>query len=288
LILLWPSLAFWPSSIGKEAMMLFAIGVAALGAARVFTRRSGGYALLALGTVGAFLIRPHVALIMLGAFTVALVVGRRLATPSRAMIPASVAKVVALLALLVAASVLAERTADFLGIKSLHPSDAQSAFERTRGLTSSGGSKFSPADPNSPIGYPQAAVTILFRPFPFEAHGVEQVVTAIEALGLALLAIASWRRLISLPRRLRAEPYLAFALAFLLAFIFVFAVIGNFGILARERIQVLPFVFVLLAVLPVGSVVGPSKRRTRTTTGAVTRRAAPTQRSVGGGVQAAP
>ena len=33
LILLWPSLAFWPSSIGKEAMMLFAIGVAAFGAA---------------------------------------------------------------------------------------------------------------------------------------------------------------------------------------------------------------------------------------------------------------
>jgi hypothetical protein len=33
-----------------------------------------------------------------------------------------------------------------------------------------------------------------------------------------------------------------------LAFIFAFGTIGNFGILARERSQVMPYIFVLLAL----------------------------------------
>jgi hypothetical protein len=35
LIFLWPTLLFWPSSIGKDCWMLFTLGIGALGAARV-------------------------------------------------------------------------------------------------------------------------------------------------------------------------------------------------------------------------------------------------------------
>jgi hypothetical protein len=49
LIFLWPTLLFWPSSIGKDCWMLFCIGIAAIGAARVLVRRGGGYGLLILG-----------------------------------------------------------------------------------------------------------------------------------------------------------------------------------------------------------------------------------------------
>ena len=43
-------------------------------------------------------------------------------------------------------------------------------------------------------------------------------------------------------------PYVAFALAYTAMFVLAFSAIGNFGLLTRQRTQVLPFVLVLLAV----------------------------------------
>jgi hypothetical protein len=113
--------------------------------------------------------------------------------------------------------------------------------------TSQGGSQFRAANPNSPLGYGKAAITVLFRPFPTEVHGFDELVASTEALFLFGLVVMSWGRLRALPRRLRAEPYYLIALVYLLMFIYAFATIGNFGILARERTQLEPFVFVLLA-----------------------------------------
>jgi len=49
------------------------------------------------------------------------------------------------------------------------------------------------------------------------------------------------------------------ALAFLLMFIYAFAAIANFAILARQRTQVLPYAFVLLAVPAVAQVSRPGR-----------------------------
>ena len=98
------------------------------------------------------------------------------------------------------------------------------------------------------MGYAQAAVTILFRPLPIEAHGTESMATALEGLFLLGLVLVSWRRLLSIPRRIRPEPYVALAVSFVLMFIFAFGTIANFGILARERSQMMPFLFILLSL----------------------------------------
>jgi hypothetical protein len=37
------------------------------------------------------------------------------------------------------------------------------------------------------------------------------------------------------------------AIAYVLMFVFAFGTVANFGILARQRVQLLPFVFALLA-----------------------------------------
>ena len=63
--------------------------------------------------------------------------------------------------------------------------------------------------------------------------------------------IASWRRLMTIPGRLHAQPYVTLAVCYLLMFVFGFGTIANFGILARQRSQVLPFVFVLLSLTAV-------------------------------------
>lgn len=63
----------------------------------------------------------------------------------------------------------------------------------------------------------------------------------------AILFIRHWRRLGNfLPRR--RAPYLAFVATYRLLFIIAFSNFGNFGILARQRAQLLPFVLVLLAI----------------------------------------
>ena len=43
---------------------------------------------------------------------------------------------------------------------------------------------------------------------------------------------------------------MTYAVVYLLIFFFAFGTISNFGILARQRTQALPFVFVLLALYP--------------------------------------
>lgn len=245
LIFLWPTLLFWPSSIGKDCWLLFTLGIGALGVARVITRRPGGYTLLVIGLLAGSVVRPHVALLELVAFGLALIVGRQ-STRGGAVTPSSIGKVAGLIVLLVVGAVLADRFGSLVGSRDLTDIDAVLELSETR--TSLGGSQFAPADPTNPIGYGQSVVTVLFRPFPSETGGLEQTAAALEAFFLLCLTIASWRRLVTIPRRLRDEAYVMFSLCYVAMFIFGFGAIANFGILARQRSQVMPFVFVVLSI----------------------------------------
>lgn len=259
LIFLWPSLLFWPSSIGKDCWMLLTLGIASVGAARVLVRRHGGYTLLVIGLLAGSFVRPHVSLMALLAFGVALLVGRRESTRP-GVTPSSVAKIAGLVALVVIGGVVASRAADVLDVNDFSSSSINTALETNVGRTAEGGSTFAAANPQNPLGYVEATVTILFRPFPFESHGAEQIATSLEGLFLLGLVIASWRRLASVFGRLRSEPYVTYAIVYLLMFFFAFGTIGNFGILARQRSQAMPFVFVLLALYPAVKKISPSKK----------------------------
>jgi hypothetical protein len=245
LIFLWPTLLFWPSSIGKDSWMIFTLGIGALGAARVLMRRPGGYTLLVIGTLLGSIVRPHVVLLELVAFALAFLIGRQ---PDRggAVTPSSIGKVAGLVVLLVLGGVLAQRFGTLVGSSDL--TDVNSVLAINGKRTDQGGSAFKPSDPTNPVGYATAAVTVLFRPFPNETGGVEQTAAALEALFLLCLFIASRRRLYTIPERLRTQPYVTFAVFYVLMFIFGFGTIANFGILARQRSQVMPFVFVLLSL----------------------------------------
>lgn len=65
---------------------------------------------------------------------------------------------------------------------------------------------------------------------------------------LLVLFVASASRLRSVPRLLRTTPYVAFSLGYVLAFIIAFSRFANFGLLARQRVQVTPFLLVFLAL----------------------------------------
>ena len=71
-----PALVFWPSSIGKESLMLLFLGLATYGLARTIDAFRPLWLLIAgAGLVGAGMVRPHLALLLTLSFAVAVLVG---------------------------------------------------------------------------------------------------------------------------------------------------------------------------------------------------------------------
>jgi hypothetical protein len=248
LLFFLPSMLYWPSSIGKEAWMLFTLGLAAFGTARLLTGRPWrGLALAGVAMWLGAIVRAHVS----GMVVLGLVVAYLFARPPRrlgALGPA--VKLLALAALVVVAVGLLGRTQSYLLEKGIDPQDGVTGvLAETGRRTNQGGSGFeAPSTGASLAKLPYAAVTILFRPFLFEVHNAQAAITALESTLLLCLALSRRRAIWQAVRHLRRYPYVAFILVYTGLFVVAFSSIGNFGILARERTQLLPFFLVLLCV----------------------------------------
>ena len=243
LVILLPSLLYWPSSLGKEGWMMFALGLASYGLARALAGRFGGYLSLVAGLGGVMLVRPHLALIFLPAALLAFVVRR--GTPGRRR---PLARLVGVLVVVMASLVVVGKVQSYFGLKNLDVQSVTHELNTTRVQTAVGASAFNPPNAQSPLGYPEAVITVLFRPFPWEARSATVLVSSGEGVLLLGLAAASWRRLRRLPHFLVRNPYVMFCFVYCALFILAFSNFSNFGILARERVQVLPMFLVVLAL----------------------------------------
>jgi len=244
LIFFLPSLLFWPSSIGKEAWMMLTLGVCAYGCARVVTRRRGGGLVLAAGMLGTALVRPHVTLVVFIAVFVAYLLRRS----ERASVTSPLAKVAGIVALLLVGAVVVSQVETFFGVDRLDQQSIDQVLEGTQEQTEQGGSEFDAPGAPSPVTFPRAVMTVMFRPWPFEASSGPMLLASLEGTTLLVLALASWRRIATLPSLFVRVPYIAFVATFSVLFIFAFANIGNFGIVARERVQLFPVALVLFAL----------------------------------------
>ena len=218
---------------------------------------------MALGLFGASFVRPHLALLALVAFVTGADDRGDATTSGDTMTPSFLAKIVGLVLVLVHRE--RARQPDpaaprHRGLQLVVDRDRDAPTSASK--TAVGDSTFTPPNPRSPTGFVEATVTVLFRPFPIEARGSEQILTRGRGDDPhAILTATSFRRLLTIPRRLRAQPYVMFALAYVLLWILAFGVIANFGILARQRTQMLPFYFVLLSVAAVVAKTAPARRR---------------------------
>lgn len=245
LVFFLPSLVFWPSSIGKEAWMVLVLGISAYGAARILVGLRGGYPLLLIGMAGTLLVRPHMALLVGLALVPAILIRGRHAYGRRRGV---VGQVVTLLVVVAVAWGALQQTQEFFDIESL--TGAEDVFATTELRTSQGGSEFDPPAVTSPLDLPAAIPTVLFRPWPQEAHNLQARIASLEGLVLLALLAVSARRLARVPRALRRWPYLVFVVVYVLVFVVAFSHIANFGILTRQRVQLLPFLLALLALPP--------------------------------------
>jgi hypothetical protein len=245
LLFFLPSLLYWPSSIGKEAWMLCWLGLAAYGSALVLRSRTGGFLLLATGLLGMALVRPHVAMLTVVALLVASLVRRRPAGEAHFGMFSRLAGLAIVIAM---AGVLLAQVSSFFNLDDVDQEAVTSVLDRTEGQSAQGGSEFSSSRPKSPTEFPGAVVTVLFRPFPWEAGNAQALVAAAEGVVLLALFVLALPRLARLPRTMFTTPYVTFAVAFTLMFVFAFSSIVNFGIIARQRTQVFPLALVVLAI----------------------------------------
>lgn len=244
LIFLLPTMLYWPSSIGKEAWLMLFVGVTAYGAARFFNHAPAvGLALMIVGFGGTALIRPHVTVLMVAALFVA-----QLFRPTTQRSTSILTKAAGVFVMGVAGAIMVSASASFLGIDDLSAQAVSDEVGWAAGQTAQGGSAFTPVPLTSPLWIPAAIITLLFRPFPWEAGNVQMLVQSAEGLVLLVLTVAAWPRLKALPTLLRRNPWLVFAVVYSLAFIIAFAGFANFGILARQRVLMIPFFLVLLAL----------------------------------------
>lgn len=241
LVLFLPSLLFWPASVGKDAWMLFSLGLAAYGVACFLVGRRRGVPLFALGLGAACMVRPHVGLAVAAAFAVALFLGRRRGTGASS-------RVVGVAVAVVAVAVVLVQVQHYFNLETVDATAVESVLDSTRRQTSQGGSTFDAPEGRSLVALPLAVFSVLFRPLPWEAGSPLILAASLEGAVLLGLCVRRRRSIVTALAGARSQPYVLFALTFSVVFCLAFSSFGNFGILARQRVQLFPFVFTLLAV----------------------------------------
>jgi hypothetical protein len=245
LVMFLPSLLYWSSALGKDAWSVMGLGLCSFGVALLMTRKPvQGALFLAGGLTSVVMIRPHVALTVGSG----LVLAALLYKPQKVSPLNPIVRVVTFGVLFVLMLILISQTEQFLGVDTLNQETVNSQLSSAEGRTDEAGSVFTPVRVNTPLDFPYAAATVLFRPWPFEANNGQALATSFEALIIVYLMVRNWRRLLSLPRALRREPYTAYCLGITITFIYAFSAFSNFGILARQRCQVMPFFLVLICL----------------------------------------
>jgi hypothetical protein len=251
----FPSLAFWSVFLGKDVWIFFFLATSTLALARFLQKaRLGTFFALGGSLAAVTVLRPHVGATVLTAVVAALVF-RPLPMYGPLLYIRPVARVALMAVLVTGFMVVAEMALQTVGVKALTlQALADRAYLAHVGFSlTAGGSALDrvihEATPAAVAMFiPLGVITLLFRPFLFEAHNVVALVAGIENLVfLAIVAVrlpAIWRAV----TMVRRQPLALYAL---LAFVLTSVALSfdwNLGAAQRHRTMVLPFVFMLLAL----------------------------------------
>jgi hypothetical protein len=248
LLFFLPSMAFWSSSIGKEAWLTLALGIAAYGAAKILTGHAvKGMALFLLGLAGTAGVRAHTA----GVVAIALAVALVLRKPHRDRGHGVLARLVLLVlvgGLAVGVVVYSYSSLRRSGLSTT--GGVSSLLQQSVDRSAEGGSGFTPTLPTTPKGAVVATFTVLFRPLVVEAGSAQELASALEGAFLLVFVALRTRWILAALGSIRKTPYIAFAIATACGMMVTLSSFGNFGILARERVTMFPFFLALLVVPP--------------------------------------
>lgn len=238
---LFPSLWFWPSSVGKEALVLLGVGMTVAG--YLGDGRRISWALLIAGVALTFAVRPEAA----GILMVSAVVAQGLSLTVGRWTPAKLLQGVAIAAVGLAGIVYAAR---HVGLASLELDAVAEYVSTDAGRRVGGGSSIEAVDVGI-AGVPLAIVNIFFRPFVWEARNPMMALSALEVLALWTLVWYRRRNVLHVLRNWRSDRLLRLAVSFIVLYsVGLGMMVTNLGIIARQRIFLFPFLFLLLEAAP--------------------------------------
>lgn len=248
-VVLFPSLWFWPSAMGKEAVILLGIGLCVLG----YVGRNSriGWMPLLLGVLVVSAVRPQVTMVLL----VSMVIAQWVSRVQQWTFATTIQGVVILGLSLAGLSMTAEQ----LGIEPFDVWEVTGYMESRAAHAAVGGSAIA----GSGVGWssvPSAFFTTLFRPLPWEAQTITGFLSCLEMVIFWSIVYVRRRDMARGLRHWRADALTRLALPF----IFLYSaslgmVLINLGIIARQRIFIFPFLFALLEGVPATA---PAARRT--------------------------
>lgn len=234
-VVLFPSLWYWPAALGKDALVLGGTGIAVLG----FAGRRGhvGWFALIAGSALVVAVRPQVAAVLGTSMILAYwTAGDSPWTVSRVF--QGIVLAGGALALLIVAS-------RYLGVQLSSPEAVETYLSSRSTASGYGGSAVEG-------GLFQGLVNVLFRPFPWDVHGVASAIAAAEVMTLWCLAVWKRHAIRDFFVAHRKTRLLWFAVIFAAMYVVLAGLaLGNLGLIARQRVLIFPFLFMFLAGAPV-------------------------------------
>lgn len=235
-VALFPSLWFWPAALGKDAIVLLGVGIATLGF--VGRRSQPGWIALVCGIAIVFAIRPQVAAVLSLAMAAAYWMATFRTPGFWRMVQGT--------ALVAAGALVVTLASGQLGVDLFDPGEVGAYAEGSGHASAYGGSAIGGTEDGTSIFL--APVNVLMRPFPWEARGPMELLAAAEILVLWVALLWRRRAIATFVRERRRAPLFWLGILFILSYALALGVsAGNVGIIARQRVHILPFALMFIA-----------------------------------------
>jgi hypothetical protein len=230
-IMLLPSVSFWTSSIGKDAISFFAICIFAWGI--TLDRTKLWPVVLSVILMG--LVRPHIAVILAGTVMGASILNVRQA-PVRGMLAAIIG--------IVGAAFLVPIVMQSMSLETLGLDELGTVIEGRENANTQGGSSIDIRT----LSFPLKLFSYMFRPLPNEASDIIQLINSFENVFLLFIFIAG---LYSLIVRFNGRSFLASLPLLVLGvatLVLLALTTANMGIAVRQKWMALVPLLVFICV----------------------------------------
>jgi 4-amino-4-deoxy-L-arabinose transferase-like glycosyltransferase len=241
IVSLQPGFLVWPAQLLREAGALFFLAVALDCAVRLATRANLSAALLLAADVGLFLTyRSDVALIVAVGLVIGLALGRRQVVGG-----VLVAGTVVAMGLVLVLALGVGRSGYQLATSANLAQVSNARHDLARTATSGFDVSVSVSTPRRALSYlPKGLPYFLWGPFPWQARNVPALFSVVDALTVTALTPSMWRGFKEARERVGRMQLLLLLPAAALT-LGLTLLIGNFGTIVRERLQVLVFLIPL-------------------------------------------
>lgn len=233
ILLFLPSVNFWTSAIGKDAPMFFGISLCVWAAMEL--RKRIFYFCIAIAVM--ILFRAHIALIALVTVGLSSVLGSS----------TSIGTKVGLLVLAVlGVGLLGNAVESTVGFDPTDPTSVSAWLDQQNAV-------FATVSGNTSLGnasYPVRVLSLLFRPFFFDADSALGMISSIENIGAVIAVLTLVKNVRLILHVSRRVFFMRFVLIF--AFLILFSlslVYYNVGLGLRERVMAYPMIFSALVAV---------------------------------------